>query len=395
MSKEWVNWSGSLRFTPERLVRLTDEASVVQVVREAAEQGRKVRVVGAGHSSVPLVETSDVLVSLRQQKRVLSVDREANRATLECGFTVAEAGDALLDHGLSMHNTGDVDVQLVAGAISTGTHGTGACLPNLSWMLHGVRLVNGRGEIVETDRERDPSFMRAATISLGTLGVLTAMTLRLEPAFRLERREYFVPLKTCLALWDELREDNRNFDFYWYPRSDLAKVRLLNLPGRGTRSIAGGTVDKKTDGFAAEVLPRKRDLRFDEMEYQLPAADALACFAEVRERVRAQHRATVAWRVLVRTIAADDAYLSPASGRDTVCISLHHNAGLPYDAYFQDIEPLFRAFGGRPHWGKKHSLKAAELAPLYPGWAEFRAHRQRMDPGGLFVTPYIQELLGD
>lgn len=395
MSREWVNWSGSLRFTPEQRVTPGDEDSVVQVVREAAERGQKVRVVGAGHSSVPLVQTSDVLVSLREQKRILSVNREANRATLQCGFTVEEAGEALLQQGLSMHNTGDVDVQLVAGAISTGTHGTGARLPNLSWMLHGVRLVNGRGEVVETDRERDPDFMRAAAVSLGTLGVLTAITLRLEPAFTLERREYFVPLQTCLALWPELREENRNFDFYWYPRSDVAKIRLLNPPGHGTRVIAGATLDKAKTGFAADVLPRKRDLRFDEMEYQLPAGDALACFAEVRERVRARHRATVAWRVLVRTIAADDAYLSPASGRDTVCISLHHNAGLPYDAYFQDIEPIFRAFGGRPHWGKKHSLLAADLAALYPGWEQFRAQRWRMDPDGVFLTPYIRGLLGE
>src|SRR5688500_11206806 len=116
MSKEWVNWSGSLRFTPDRLVTPRDEESVVQLVREAARQGRKVRVVGAGHSSVPLVQTSDILLSLREQRRMLGVDRDASRATLQCGFTVAEAGEALLEQGLSMHNTGDVDVQLVAGA---------------------------------------------------------------------------------------------------------------------------------------------------------------------------------------------------------------------------------------------------------------------------------------
>jgi FAD/FMN-containing dehydrogenase len=244
MSEEWVNWSGSLRFTPGRLVAPRDEEAVVRLVREAAREGRKLRVVGAGHSSVPLVETTDVLMSLRAQKRVLMIDRDANRATLECGFTVAEAGRALREAGLSMHNTGDVDVQLVAGAISTGTHGTGARLPNLSWMLHGVRLVNGLGEVIDTDRERDPEFMRAAAVSLGTLGVFTAITLRLEPAFRLERREYFVPLRACLALWDDLRRENRNFDFYWYPRSplraesrrrapmDRACKRLASIPRR-------------------------------------------------------------------------------------------------------------------------------------------------------------------
>jgi FAD/FMN-containing dehydrogenase len=147
-------------------------------------------------------------------------------------------------------------------------------------------------------------------------------------------------------------------------------------------------------GWSHEVIPNARELRFEEMEYALPAAQGLACFREVRRRVKDHWRQSVGWRVLYRAVAADDAYLSLAHGRSTVTISLHQNATLPFREYFSDIEPIFRAHGGRPHWGKKHTLRAVALRPLYPGWDRFLEIRQRMDPGGVFLNPYLRELLG-
>jgi FAD/FMN-containing dehydrogenase len=130
------------------------------------------------------------------------------------------------------------------------------------------------------------------------------------------------------------------------------------------------------------------------MEFALPLERGIACFQEVRQRVKERWRATVGWRVLVRTIAADDAYLSLANGRTTVTISLHQNSTLAYQDYFDDIEPIFRAYDGRPHWGKKHSLHAPELRPLYPEWDRFLALRHRHDPGGVFLNGYLCDLLG-
>jgi FAD/FMN-containing dehydrogenase len=220
----------------------------------------------------------------------------------------------------------------------------------------GVRFVNGLGEIREVTFQDDPDFIRAARVSLGTLGIFVRLKLKLLPAFQLRRREWCTRVDDCLAHLEELIENNRNFDFYWYPRNDLAKLCTWNLPGEGTGDIPYAKKVEDYFGWSYEVLTKKRELKFDEMEYYLPAESGQACFKEVRERVKERHRKYVGWRVLYRTLAPDDAYLSGAYGRQTVTISIHQNASLPFRDYFDDIEPIFRKYGGRPHWAKKHSL---------------------------------------
>lgn len=391
--KAWSNWSGSLSFTPGIIEKPRDDDALSRIVQRAADEGRTVRVVGAGHSSSPLVKTDDVLVSLEKMQGVVSHDVEKGEAVVRTGMTVHDSGEALLDAGLAMHNTGDVDVQTLAGAIGTGTHGSGKNLQNLSMMLIGVKMVTSAGEVTTRSIEQEPELFRALRVSLGTLGIFTEMRLKLLPKFQLHRREWCALTDTAMAHLDELIEQNRNFDFYWYPRSDEVKLRTMNVPGEPDPDIPYAEVVKEETGWSADILPRKRVLKFDEMEYALPVEAGPECMQEIRQRVKAKHRKTVAWRVLYRTVAADDAYLSPAAGRETVTISLHHNAGMPYEEYFNDIEPIFRAHGGRPHWGKKHNLKAADLRKLYSDWERFAEARRKADPNGVFMNDYLKELL--
>lgn len=394
MGDEWSNWSGSLRFKPGRIETPEDEGQLAELVRWAVAGRRTVRVVGAGHSSSPLVETKGILVSLTHFQGIESHDAVAHEATLRAGMTLHDAGEALLKLGLAMHNTGDVDVQTVAGAIGTGTHGTGRRLKNLSTMLFGVRIVTGTGKLVEYSLEQDPKFLQALRVSLGALGIFTALRLRLLPAFRLHRREWCTHIDDCLAHLDDLITENRNFDFYWYPRSDEAKLRTLNVPGQGPSDLPYARLVEEESGWSAEVLPKHRELKFDEMEYSLPAEASTECFQEVRKRVKERHRKMVGWRLLYRTVAPDDAFLSTAHRRETVTLSLHQNTGLPFWEYFKDIEPIFRAYGGRPHWGKKHTLRADDLRPLYSMWDRFLEIRRLMDPEGVLLNPYLRELLG-
>lgn len=394
--QEWRNWSGSLRFRPQRFEQPESEQALVELVRRAAADGQTVRVVGAGHSSSRLVETEDLLVSLEKLNGLQSHDRDHCVATLGAGTRVEDAGKALHEVGLALHNYGDVATQTLAGVIGTGTHGSGKMLPNLSAALVGVRLVTGRGELQEYTFDREPGFLQAARVSLGALGIFTAVTLKLLPTYRIHRQEWCTHIDKCMDHLDELIELNRGFDFYWYPRRDEAKLRLLNPPGEGPGRLPYAQCVAEEEGWSHEVIPKHSGIanKFDEMEYALPAEAGPACFQEVRRRMKEKHRAIVGWRVLYRTIAADDAYLSPAQGRPTVTISLHQNAGLPFWEFFLDLEPVFRAYGGRPHWGKKHTLGAAELRPLYPLWDRFEAERRRMDPGGVFLSPAMRDLLG-
>lgn len=393
----WANWSGSLRFKPSRFETPADEDEVAALVRRAAETGRTIRPVGAGHSSTPLVETDDILVSLERLHGVVRADPDRHEIVLRPGTLLDKATEMMAEVGLAPPNLGDINMQSIAGVIATGTHGTGRTLRNLSDMLLGGRLVTGKGEIVDFAVERDPELMRALRLSLGSFGIFTELRIKALPDYQLRRQEWCTHIDDCVTHWEELVEQNRHFDFYWYPRSDEAKLRILNPPGSGDTSIPWARcVEDRTDR-AGRALPKHAGITnlFDEMEYALPFEAALDCFAEVRTRIKQKHRRHVGWRVLVRTTAADNLYLSPASGRDTMSISLHQNASLPFSAFFNDIEPIFRGYQGRPHWAKKHNLTAEHLEPLYPCWSDFREARRNFDPAGVFLSPYLRKLLGE
>jgi FAD/FMN-containing dehydrogenase len=394
MKHELWNWSGSMRVAPSHIARPSSEDELAELVRSAAGEGKTVRVMGAGHSSTPLIDTRDTVVSLEKMKGVTAHDAPRCRATILPGMSVDEASKALLELELAMHNTGDVDVQFVSGAIGTGTHGSGIEQGNLSWMLAGMRMVTADGSVREFSVDTDPEFLDAARVGLGTFGIFSALTLQLQPAYKLLRHEWCADLEPVFAHFDELVYGNRHFDMYWYPRSDEVKLRTANQPGRGMTELPWAKQLKEELGWVGEILPRVRTLKFDEMEYAVPAEAGVECFKEVRRRVLERHRQYVGWRVLYRTVAADGGWLSPFHGRASATIAILQNVGLEYWAYFKDIEPIFRAYGGRPHWGKKHTLKAADLRPLYPRWDDFLRQRSQMDPAGVFLNPYLKELLG-
>lgn len=392
---EFINWSGSLRFLPRSQVWPATEQAVCAYVADARAHGRKIRVAGSGHSSSPLVETPDILVSMRDHRGLIDYDMSRHRATVGTGTVLHDLGQILHGVGLGMQNLGDVDTQTIGGVIGTGTHGSGRKLQNISATLIGVRAVTGRADVVEWSFEEHPDLINAARVSMGLLGVFTAVRLQLEPTYRLRRREYFARTEDCLAHVDELADAHRNFDFYWYHRRDEVKIRTLNPPERAPLSLPYARCIKDEEGFSHEIIARERELKFEELEYFLPADAGLECFREVRQRILQRHRKHVGWRVLYRLIARDDAFLSPVHGRDSVAISVHQNASLPYQEYFEDIEFIVRAFDGRPHWGKKHSLQAEQLASLYPRWDDFMRLRRQLDPDGVFLSGPMAQLLGE
>lgn len=393
MAQEWVNWSGSLRFTPGRVVAPASEEALAALVEQVASSGQTVRVVGTGHSSFPLVATAGLLVSLQAFRSLIAYDQERCEATIGAGLTLHEAGKVLLPLGMAFANLGDIDRQTVAGAFSTGTHGTGLSLPPLAAQLIGGRLVTGSGEVVDFDA-RDPTFLNATRVSLGALGILTELHLRLVPAHHLRKRTWCAGIDDSLEHFAALALAHRHVDFYWYPRSDEVKIRTMDPLDAAPAALPFARLQQEEVGWSSEITPNVRELRFEEMEYAVPIEHGLACFREVRQRIKARWRHLVGWRVLYRTAAGDDALLSPAHGRATATISLHQNATLPFREFFADVEPLLRAYGGRPHWGKHHTLRAGQLRPLYPEWDRFLEVRQQLDPGGVFLNGALRELLG-
>lgn len=417
MAEEWTNWAGSVRRRPSRFEMPASEQAIAALVREAAGAGLAVRVAGTGHSFMPIVATDGLLLSLDNWKGVESYDAGRGLATVRAGMKLHDLGEDLLSLGLAMANLGDVDVQSVAGAISTGTHGTGPSLGNLSTHVAGLRLVIADGAVVEVTEEGDPELLCAARVSLGTLGILSTATLRLRPAYRLHEQVWREPISVCMDRLAERIAGNTRYEFFWFPVSDEAECKTLNPTGRpadedetsaqtgappalvmgtpaaGASDAVREPAERERVGWGARIIPSVRVRKFNEMEYALPAEAGPECFRQVRARMRERHP-EVQWPVEYRTLAADDAWLSPAYGRGTVTISIHQDARLPFEPFFSDIEAIFRAHAGRPHWGKIHHCTAADLSTLYPMWDAFRAVRERMDPDGRFLNPHLRGLFG-
>jgi FAD/FMN-containing dehydrogenase len=406
MPHEWSNWSGSVSCQPRQLLFPASEEQVVAIVRRATADGQTVRVTGTGHSFTPLCASDDVLVSLDHLAGIESADAPASLAWIRAGTKIHELGEPLAQRGLALENQGDVDVQAIAGAVSTGTHGTGPTLGSISTQVVGLRIVTARGEIVDCSREVDSEVFRAAQVALGSLGVITAVRLRLLPFYRLHEQVRREPLDACLdSLAGRIRA-NRHFEFFWYPVDDMAFTKTLNPTDRAQtaardleRTSSGGNGDN-TGLSSAErervedswrIFPTVRENRFNEMEYSVPAERGVECFLEVRELMRRKHP-NVAWPIEYRTQAADDILISPAHGRATVAISIHQAAELPHAAFFDDAEEIFRRHHGRPHWGKMHSLTCRDLATLYPEWERFCSVRSRLDPRGRFLNAYLRRL---
>ena len=391
MAEQWANWSGDVSCAPALIATPGSEHDVVRIVESARRSGHKVRVAGTGHSSMPLAPIDGgVLVSLDRMQGVLGVDPENLTARIRAGSKLWSIGDPLLVAGVGMINMGDIDRQAIAGAMGTGTHGTGRTLRNISASVTGVRLVNGLGEIVELDESRNAPELRAARVSLGALGILTEVRLKVMPKYRLHERVWRIPIDECMAGLDSYIADNRHFEFFWLPKGDLAEMKTLNPTDAGPETVAGKEGERI--GWSPHIIPSIRDVKFHEMEYAVPAEAGPACFQQVRERMRSRFP-EVAWPVEYRTVAPDDACLSPHSGRDTVTISIHEDARRSYDWMF-DIESIFREHGGRPHWGKINTQGRDELQSRYPDWDTFVDIRHRMDPDEVFLNPYLEGLFG-
>lgn len=429
MRATWHNWSHSVQCTPAEIVYPSSEAEIVDLVRRCAAAGRKLRVVGAGHSFTPLVQTDAVLMSLDRYQGLEHVDRERGVATIRAGTRLKALGALLFAHGLAQENLGDIDVQSIAGAISTGTHGSGLGFGSLSTQVIGLTLVTASGAVMECSEQHNRAVFKAAQVSLGALGIISRVTLRLVPAYRLVYTWDKQPLATTLAHFDHAIRAHRNFEFYWFPYTTTTQIKMLDVTSapaqpkhllrqlnetvlengafgvlsaiarrwpaqsrRISRIAAAGLSSGRQIDWSQRVFATPRLVKFQEMEYSLPLEHAAPVLREIDACIR-RRGFQVHFPLEVRCVRGDDIPLSPAYGRDSVYIAAHMYQGMPYRDYFAAIETIFRRYNGRPHWGKLHTLAAAELAPLYPQWDAFQAVRTQLDPAGRLLNPYLTRLL--
>jgi FAD/FMN-containing dehydrogenase len=407
----WRNWVGNQSFIARHKAAPASEDELAALVYEASRRNLPVRVAGSGHSFTPVVATSGLLLSLAKMQGLVNVDADKKRVVVRAGTRIGDIGRALKEVGLSLVNQGDIDTQAIAGALSTGTHGTGLGLGCLSSQATGMRLVQADGSVLEVDAERDPETMAAAQISIGMLGVISTVTLQTVAAYNLKERLWRDDFEACMDQHDELTANNRHFGFFWCPAAESRHLYCLPdvsavSPVKREHDVCEMKVMNVTDeapysnektferiAYSSEIYPIEYVPNFHELEYAIPVEDGKDALKQVRELMLRKHTNCI-YPVEYRFVAADPGMLSPYYQRPSVTISVSGGPGIDYWDYLLDVDAILRAYRARPHWGKLHFSTAADMPALYPRFHDFQAIRRRLDPSGRLLNDHLRNLFG-
>jgi FAD-linked oxidoreductase len=429
----WQNWSGRVRSAPERIAVPADTAHVAATVKSAVQDGLRVKAVGSGHSFSEIAAADGVQVRLDRLGRLVDVDAESGLVTVGSGIPLHRLTPLLDEHGLAMENLGDIDRQTLAGATSTGTHGTGGRFGGIATQIRGLEMVLADGSVVTTSADERPELLELARVGLGALGVITAITLQCVPRFALHVVDEPMPIDRVLDEVDDLVETNDHFEFFWFPYTDTALTRrfqrlpadtelepegrlahwfdeavvsnvgwdaLLRVAARRpafvprvNRIVTGALSRREYSDLSHRVFASRRDVRFNEGEYAFERGRFRDVFGELRSLLGGLDH-PVAFPFECRFVAADDIPLAPTYRRPSAYIAFHQYRSMPHQPFFDRVEDVFDAVDGRPHWGKMHRLGVPELSARYPRFADFVALRDELDPTGVFTNDYLDRVLG-
>lgn len=429
----WRNWSRSQVATPTEIARPTGLDDVVALVQRAAESGRRVKPIGAGHSFSAVAVAPDIQVQLDAMSGLVAVDEHTGHVTLAAGTRLHQIPALLAPYGLAMQNLGDIDRQSISGALSTGTHGTGRAFGSIGSRLVAATLVTGSGDVLRVSATEHPELLPHVRLGIGALGVLVDVTIACVPAFVLRAVEGAESVDRVLERWDERTRTEDHFEWYWFPHTDRAATKvntrlpidtelaplppvrrwlddelLSNSVFRGlcvtgtlvpsltpaiTNLSARAMGNRVMTDLSHRIFVTNRSVRFREMEYGMPLDQIPSAFREMRRAIE-RSGLRISFPVEVRAVAGDDATLSTARGRETGYIAVHHYWREDPRPYFDLLEPIFVAHGGRPHWGKLHTRTASDFAASIDGFDDFVAARDRLDPGRVFANPYLDRVLG-
>ncbi|MGO4679353.1 D-arabinono-1,4-lactone oxidase [Microbacterium sp. 2MCAF23] len=433
MGGTWQNWGRSASIRPIRVERPRSPEGVQRAVLAAAAQGLRIKAVGAGHSFTEVAVAPDVLLELDDLQGLVSADEARGRVTLLAGTRLHRIPALLAPYGLAMENLGDIDRQSISGAISTGTHGTGAAFRGIAAQVVGATLITAAGEFLRVDEEHNAELLPAVALGLGALGILVEVTLQCVPAFVMHAVDEPAPLDEVLESVHERVAAADHYEFYWFPHTDVALTKTTErlpestvrrpLPKVGKwidetllsngvyRAVCAAGVavpaitpsfsrlavkltgDREYTDLSHRVLTQSRTVRFREMEYALPQDQIVPVFRAVQALIKKR-----GWRIEfpieVRFAAADDRWLSTAHERDSAYLAVHRYWRHDPREYFEAVERICLAHGGRPHWGKLHTLGSDELRERYPRFDDFLAVRDRLDPERRFGNGYLERVLG-
>ncbi|WP_430461562.1 D-arabinono-1,4-lactone oxidase [Thalassolituus sp. LLYu03] len=420
----WSNWSGNQHCQPNERLIPKSEDEVADIIRNATQN---IRCVGSSHSFSGLVPTDQTLLSLARLRGIENVDKDALEVDVLAGTRLSQLGKDLWTHDMSTINLSDIDTQAFGGVLATSTHGTGKELGTLSTHAQKVHLISAAGDKLSCSASENTDLFNAVRNNLGCLGVVTKARIKTDKAYYLREYSWMMSEEEGLERAEELRDAHRHYEMYALPHSDymlgiaIDKIDPADIPADQAEPSgdayeafrmmsnlidympfarswlvnfgASGVEPETRYGASHEIFGNLRDIRFNEMEYTVPAEVGPQCLREILQTIKKQN-IPVIFPIEARYIKGDDVWLSPFYKRDGFSISCHNFHDKDYKKYFAAIEPIFWKYDGRPHWGKIHTLSANEFAGRYERFGDFLKIRQELDPQGRFLNDHLRYTLG-
>ncbi|KOP78463.1 FAD-linked oxidase [Lysinibacillus sp. FJAT-14745] len=427
--EKWTNWAGNVISYPSEMYLPRSIEEVTNIVKHARESGKTIRVTGAAHSFSAVAMPEHIALSLHNMRGLIAVNEEKQEATLWAGTYLYEIGPLLEKYGFALINMGDIQEQTIAGAVSTGTHGTGVTLGSLSSTVTRWGFVDGTGTYREHMRGMD-DLSEALHVSLGMLGVLVKVTIKVIPLYSLHYVSTRATLENGLAIFAEDIRQNRHVEWFYFPGSETIQVKRMNaiapiyqsnwskrietlklqivengaffamselckwkpsLSGAMSKLAAANVVEGEKMGISYEIYPSPRSVKFQESEYAIPLTQFEACIEEIHATFKSGIF-NVHFPLECRTTAGEAGFLSPTQGQESAFIAFHMYKGMQEEPYFEWIHTMMMKYKGRPHWGKLSHLTANYVQELYPDIKKFFAIRNQYDPDNVFLTGYLRKL---
>ncbi|WP_397538727.1 D-arabinono-1,4-lactone oxidase [Rummeliibacillus pycnus] len=429
-TRKWQNWAGNVKGTPTQSLLPHDTKQLSNLIWNTQKQHKTIRVTGAAHSFSPIAKPDDIAISLHNMRGLIDINRDTGEATFWAGTYLYEIGPILAQFGFALANMGDIHEQTIAGAIGTGTHGTGVTLGSLSSQVVMWGFVDGLGNYHEHTRG-DDDISKALHISLGLLGVLVKVTIKTVPLYSLKCQTTHYNFDEANKVWDMMIREHRHVEWFYFPGTERIQVKIMDQIPIVEQSKKSKTVEdlknnvienglllvvsevckiqpKATkwvsnlaskslpnsvkQGLSYEIFPSSRKVKFLEMEYAIPLEHFNDCMEEIHFTLKS-HPFKVHFPIECRTTKGESGFLSPTQDRESAFIAFHMYRGMDEKDYFRWVQKLMRKYNGRPHWGKMNHLTKEHILELYPNYPRFLQLREKYDPENIFVTDYFKKLI--
>lgn len=391
-TQQWKNWANNQQCTAT-IITPKNMPELVSIIKKANTEQATVHAVGSSHSWSDIVCVDGYLINTDKLNKLISVNIEKNQVTVQAGIKLKDLNAQLAKLGLCLSNQAAITKQSLAGAISTATHGSGKT-GTLASFVTKVQLLTADGSLKTFSKTENKDLFGAIRTSMGTLGIMTELTVQCEPLFKVARETKTIDWQAALKTYQDLLNDNDFMEFHWNVSDDSVDIKIHNRVTPETNSKKN---NNKNVGDSYKMLSGTLLVKYVEEEIAIPLDKFVEAAQAARELVRKNYKKSSQFHgILFRFVSAEKHnFLSPASGRDVVYFSITTPFRSGYEQFYKEYYDLMLKFSGRPHWGKINYLTKNDVQKLYgKKYEKFVAVRKKLDPQGMFSNHFTRNIFG-